>query len=460
MASNDIWSQPGALVTGSFELIPRQVEKEGKDEKVDKEIKESTEKESKEKIDKDSGNMEKESGKMDKESEFADIPQTEKEAKEKEEKVSKEATNADETDKEAKEKEEKVSKETTTEEEFGQGDLIDSNDALDAWLAEQEEGTVLLPPPPTFVNSDDSPASLITGCGWPTKVEEITLTYRYELLTAGFVPRDGDNEVVSALNEEIPTAAEEVLGIQPCNQLERRSRNLRQSQEQDRNLVSNDFESYGILQIKSEAKAELDFEAGGCSSETLVPRAAVPPELLNQISCTPLKGQAKVTYDPTTMYVEQAYLGAAAAIAAAMAADPELVTSNVVGLEFVVDDLEEESEEVGSNEIESNTNQGTTNNQGTTFGALTQSEQGAIASSNKMTGGGVAGLVVAMLLLVALIVAVIVRRRRNGKDDQFEEMSAAASELQVEVMDDLTVASGKNSIAGLEGKGGFCGDCC
>ena len=143
MASNDIWSQPGALVTGSFELMPRQVEKEGKDEKVDKEIKESTEKESKEKID----NMEKESGKMDKESEFADIPQTEKEAKEKEEKVSKEATNADETDKEAKEKEEKVSKETTTEEEFGQGDLIDSNDALDAWLAEQEEGTVLLPPP-------------------------------------------------------------------------------------------------------------------------------------------------------------------------------------------------------------------------------------------------------------------------------------------------------------------------
>ena len=139
MASNDI--------TGSFELMPRQVEKEGKDEKVDKEIKESTEKESKEKIDKDSGNMEKESGKMDKESEFADIPQTEKEAKEKEEKVSKEATNADETDKEAKEKEEKVSKETTTEEEFGQGDLIDSNDALDAWLAEQEEGTVLLPPP-------------------------------------------------------------------------------------------------------------------------------------------------------------------------------------------------------------------------------------------------------------------------------------------------------------------------
>ena len=118
MASNDI--------TGSFELMPRQVEKEGKDEKVDKEIKESTEKESKEKIDKDSGNMEKESGKMDKESEFADIPQTEKEAKE---------------------KEEKVSKETTTEEEFGQGDLIDSNDALDAWLAEQEEGTVLLPPP-------------------------------------------------------------------------------------------------------------------------------------------------------------------------------------------------------------------------------------------------------------------------------------------------------------------------
>ena len=456
MASNDIWSQPGALVTGSFELMPRQVEKEGKDEKVDKEIKESTEKESKEKID----NMEKESGKMDKESEFADIPQTEKEAKEKEEKVSKEATNADETDKEAKEKEEKVSKETTTEEEFGQGDLIDSNDALDAWLAEQEEGTVLLPPLPTFVNSDDSPASLITGCGWPTKVEEITLTYRYELLTAGFVPRDGDNEVVSALNEEIPTAAEEVLGIQPCNQLERRSRNLRQSQEQDRNLVSNDFESYGILQIKSEAKAELDFEAGGCSSETLVPRAAVPPELLNQISCTPLKGQAKVTYDPTTMYVEQAYLGAAAAIAAAMAADPELVTSNVVGLEFVVDDLEEELEEVGSNEIESNTNQGTTNNQGTTFGALTQSEQGAIASSNKMTGGGVAGLVVAMLLLVALIVAVIVRRRRNGKDDQFEEMSAAESELQVEVMDDLTVASGKNSIAGLEGKGGFCGDCC
>ena len=110
----------------------------------------------------------------------------------------------------------------------------------------------------------------VSGCEWPARVQDISITYRYELLTAGFVPRDGDNAIVSSLNEKIPLAAQEILGLEPCDRLDRRnlssSGGVRQRQEdRDRALInwSNDmsYDAYGILQMKSDAKAELDNEA-------------------------------------------------------------------------------------------------------------------------------------------------------------------------------------------------------
>ena len=247
----------------------------------------------------------------------------------------------------------------------------------------------------------------VSGCEWTARVQDISITYRYELLTAGFVPRDGDNAIVSSLNEKIPLAAQEILGLEPCDRLDRRnlssSGGVRQRQEdRDRALInwSNDmrYDAYGILQMKSDAKAELDNEAGGCSA--MKPRAGYVEDSetidLRQMSCTPLKGQAKVTFDPDKMYTEQAYMVATDAIAEAMSnSDMGLLSSNVVGMEFVIDD--------GLNE----------------FNSLTQSEQGTRVS-NDLSGGEVAGIVISVLAVLALIAVVIVGYLDRDEFDEHE----------------------------------------